>query len=791
MEQFTRRERFAYRLDTVVQTKGGQIQLLILACIIFLCLSALAENHVNGEQAGYAEAAWASWLYMADPGMLASAPPTLDARLVALFVQIGGIVFFSIIVGFVADAVKEKMGALKKGRSSVVESGHTVMLGWTPFSMVFIREVCDANSSEGGGTIVVLSERDKEDLEFEFYSLIKVEELRGTDVVFRSGRPTNMADLLKVSCPMAKSVLCLTPSHDLSGKRIQADVADAMTLQVILALRGLEDVQSHQLGPHIVAEIRDQDNEKIIQMVGAGKVETVVSHDIIGKLMIMSARQPGLAKVLEEVLGFAGDEFYTQHWPETAGKKFGDLSAHFGDAIVIGLKTYCQAKHCKYKCQQPHGAKGHIVLNPAADLVLSPSDQVIVIAEDNDTYSYDAGALGVEGGVLPDWSPPTKSPPECILMAGWRRDIRDVLTFLDVMVAEGTEVHMLAGLPLAERAEVLLQEGLDVNTLMNITLVHYEGNATSRGDLEELPLALYTSVLVLADEAHEHDMMHSDSHNLNSLLLLRNVQQNLQTNGEIIRLPPCTTEILDSRTQQTISTGSTVFAGADFVQSNELLSQMLAMISEDPAVNTILGELLGSSGNDLCLEPCAQYCTPSERISFAQLAKRCHQAKRHILCGYVHDKGAGAVVVNPRDKQIEKVWDGSTTLIAIVPPDDIPMKQMERGDLVLAPPRATAWERMVGMEGQVDLMTKQLRVVKQLVQRRCESRKAEMKNIDALIETEIDKAEIKNIDALIETEIHISMGPQKSLVEQIDSSKENEPAAEDSSVASMVAGLWE
>jgi hypothetical protein len=35
------------------------------------------------------------------------------------------------------------------------------------------------------------------------------------------------------------------------------------------------------------------------------------------------------------------------------------------------------------------------------------------------------------------------------------------------------------------------------------------------------------------------------------------------------------------------------------------------------------------------------------------------------------------------------------------------------------------------------------------------------------------------------------MGPQKSLVEQIDSSKENEPAAEDSSVASMVAGLWE
>jgi Trk K+ transport system NAD-binding subunit len=552
-------------------------------------------------------------------------------------------------------------------------------------------------------------------LQIEFYNLVSRHELLGTQIIFRTGNAMSQIDLRKVSCTTAKSILCLAPSIDLAGNRINADVADATTLQAVLALRGLESSSKSVQGPHIVAEIRDKDNEHIVTMVGAGKVETIVSHDVIGKLMIMSARQPGLAKVFMEVLGFAGDEFYTKHWPKAVGKKMGDLAPCFKDAIVIGVKRFCKDKRCDEKCTHRHNAKGHIVLNPPADYVLEESDQVIVIAEDDDTYSYSEAEAAVEGGALPQWKP-AENTVEYILMAGWRRDIRDVLKFLDELVEEGSEVHMLASVPLADRTEVLLQEGLDVNTLMNITLVHHEGNSTSRPDLEELPLAKYTSIMVLAEAELEHDMMHSDSHNLNSLLLLRNVQQKFLDSGQLEKLPQCTTEILDSRTQQTISTGSTVFAGSDFVQSNEMLSQMLAMISEDPGVKIMLHELLGPGGNDITLVSCAQYCLPSERITFAQLAKKCQQ-KRHILCGYCNGVD-GKVVINPRDKQAQKTW-ANCDLIVIVPPKltlgAAGAENEEIGDHAAIKLPPSAFERLVGMNVCVDRMAEQIQLVKRLI----------------------------------------------------------------------------
>lgn len=55
-----------------------------------------------------------------------------------------------------------------------------------------------------------------------------------------------------------------------------------------------------------MVEVCDIDNEPLVRMVGGAAVETVVSHDIIGRLMIQCARQPGLATVWEQLMGFDG-----------------------------------------------------------------------------------------------------------------------------------------------------------------------------------------------------------------------------------------------------------------------------------------------------------------------------------------------------------------------------------------------------------------------------------------------------------------------------------------------------
>lgn len=144
------------------------------------------------------------------------------------------------------------------------------------------------------------------------------------------------------------------------------------------------------------------------QMVGGQNVETVVAHDVIGRMMIQCARQPGLAQIWETLLGFEHCEFYAKAWPQLEGATFRDALLAFHEAVPIGLKV-----------------QGYTVLNPNDDYVLQPGDEVLVIAEDDDSYAPQAPAV-VHEAVLPAVALAPKIP-EKILFCGWRRDIDDMI----------------------------------------------------------------------------------------------------------------------------------------------------------------------------------------------------------------------------------------------------------------------------------------------------------------------------------------------------------------------------
>jgi hypothetical protein len=56
---------------------------------------------------------------------------------------------------------------MNKGLSKVMESGHSLLLGWSDKTIPTIIELANANESEGGGVIVVLAEMDKQAMEEE------------------------------------------------------------------------------------------------------------------------------------------------------------------------------------------------------------------------------------------------------------------------------------------------------------------------------------------------------------------------------------------------------------------------------------------------------------------------------------------------------------------------------------------------------------------------------------------------------------------------------------------------
>lgn len=677
MAKNTRRERFLYLVDRVLAKRWrffvllsviGFLQILLGGAMYMMVAERGSEACLNCDSNMdlLQESLWMSWLFMADPGSQGVIGAVPLARLVGGLQSLGGILFFASVLGLTVDLIREKLEAIREGRSKIIEKDHTLILGWTEKTYHIVEEICKANSSEGGGVIAILAREPKIQMEMDLEMALPTKKRQGTRVVFRSGSPLVTGDLARVSVHHAKSIIILSSAEN-------ADQADSDTLRTMLSLRALGD----EFKGHVVAEVRDIDNDALVKLVGGGMVETLVSHDVIGRLMLMSVRQPGLAKVYEALLGFDGDEFYMEEWPELVGVPFCELCARFPDAVPIGL----------YSCD------GIVTLGPAQTRKVECGDKVIVIAEDNDTYRPQDPETEEPGP--PPAASPKRQKKEQILFCGWRRDIRDILLQLDSLVAKGTEVYMMTHcVPIESRNEKLLEDGLDVNDLRNIILVHHFGNTSVRRKLEVLPVEKLSSCMIFADQAFENDALHADSHSLATLLLIRDIQTQRNWNAGLFKMPnleerntslraaprihkdddfektmggagsnrntpatscPIICEVLDPQTQKTIAGNRHLSLTSDFCQTNKLVAQVLAMVSEERIVALILDELLGGSGCHVAVVPSSRYTSPGETISFLGVQKRAVSFGEFVV-GYQEKQSIEQTMLNPPAKNRAQQW---------------------------------------------------------------------------------------------------------------------------------------
>lgn len=633
----TRWARCLYLMERLMSEHGRKIQIPMLffvgfvQVVIFGLVWSLVWRYDEGKDprprarvSRFIEGFWASWTFMADGGTHAIVYHA-EQRFVGGFITVFGIIYLAAVLAFIVDMVRERMDSMRVGKGQVYESRHTVILHWTDRTIPLIQELCIANESSGGGVIVILAKESMETMSGDLATQLPKSARHGTKIVCRHGNPAVVSDLLKVSADRARAVIILAEATG-------ADESDSGTLRCILSITSL----GFNLSGHLVAEVCDVDNEPLLQLVGGKHIETFVSHDVLGRLMLMSVRQKGLASVYDTMLGFEGNEFYMKPWPELKGLAFGELLERFPEAIPIGLRM----------------ASGVVHLNPAPDMCLCDGDELIVIAEDGFSYRPEQ-PVRVETGKVPPLARPLKRP-EKVLICGWRRDIRDILILLDKVVVAGSQVHtMTHSVPAELRNDQLLDEGLRVDSLKNITLVHHFGNTSIRRRLEILPLQEFTSCMIFADQSYEEDSMQADSHSLATLVLIRDIQARRQ---ELVTCP-ITCEILDTRTQQTISGERQLAMMSDFVQSNQFVARVLGMIGEERSVKPILNELLGAIGASLFIVPSAQYVEQNEYVSFWTVAKRV-SARNAVLLGYQH-QGVGSkryTELNPPDKDVPKQW---------------------------------------------------------------------------------------------------------------------------------------
>ncbi|XP_047254045.1 ion channel POLLUX isoform X3 [Capsicum annuum] len=616
-EEVPLKKRIAYVVDVCFSNYPYAKLLALLFSTLFLIGYGGLALYAVGD-GSFTEAIWLSWSFVADSGnhaeMVGAGP-----RIVSVLISSGGMLIFAMMLGLVSDAISEKVDSLRKGKSEVIESNHILVLGWSDKLGSLLKQLAIANKSIGGGVVVVLAERDKEEMEMD---IAKLEfDFMGTSVICRSGSPLILADLKKVSVSKARAIIVLASDEN-------ADQSDARALRVVLSLTGVRE----GLRGHVVVEMSDLDNEPLVKLVGGELIETVVAHDVIGRLMIQCALQPGLAQIWEDILGFENAEFYIKRWPQLDGAPFKDVLVLFPEAIPCGVKVAADG--------------GKIIINPDDRYVLKEGDEVLVIAEDDDTYAP---------GLLPE--------------------------VLEALLAPGSELWMFNEVPEKDREKKLTDGGLDISGLENIKLVHHVGNAVIRRHLEGLPLETFDSILILADESVEDSIVHSDSRSLATLLLIRDIQSKRLPNKDSRPIPLrhsvfsqsswiremqqasdrsiIISEILDSRTRNLVS----VSRISDYVLSNELVSMALAMVAEDKQINRVLEELFAEEGNELCIKPAEFYLYEQEELCFYEIMRRGRQ-RREIVIGY-RIAAAERAVINPAGKSKQRKWSLDDVFVVI------------------------------------------------------------------------------------------------------------------------------
>ncbi|KAJ7947438.1 Ion channel CASTOR [Quillaja saponaria] len=648
-EEVSLNKQIAYRVDLFLSVHPyAKPLVLLVATLLLIFLGGLALFGVTTDD--LVHCLWLSWTYVADSGNHASSEG-IGPRLVAVSISFGGMLIFAMMLGLVSDTISEKFDSLRKGKSEVVEQNHTLILGWSDKLGSLLNQLAIANESLGGEIVVVMAERDKEEMELD---IAKMEfDFKGTSVICRSGSPLILADLKKVSVSKARAIIVLAEDGN-------ADQSDARALRTVLSLTGVKE----RLRGHIVVELSDLDNEVLVKLVGGDLVETVVAHDVIGRLMIQCARQPGLAQIWEDILGFENCEFYIKRWPELDGMQFEDVLISFPDAIPCGIKV------------SSYGGK--IILNPDDSYVLQEGDEVLAIAEDDDTYAPTSLSKVWRGNLPKDFMVPKSA--ERILFCGWRRDMEDMIMVLDASLAPGSELWMFNDVLEKEREKKLTDGGLDINRLVNISLVNREGNAVIRRHLESLPLESFDSILILADESVEDSAIQADSRSLATLLLIRDIQAKRlpyeamasQARGEsfsqgswIGEMKQASdrsviiSEILDPRTKNLLSMSKI----SDYVLSNELVSMALAMVAEDRQINDVLEELFAEEGNEMHIRQADLYLREGEELSFYEIILRARQ-RREIVIGY-RLSNAERAVINPPAKSERRRWSLKDVFVVI------------------------------------------------------------------------------------------------------------------------------
>ncbi len=595
--------------------------IFVMAAVVSLGGVALAPEG-STEGLSFAEAAWEGLMRTLDAGTMGG-----DAgwgfRISMFVVTVGGVFFISTLIGVLTAGVESKIEELRKGRSRVLETNHTVILGWSPQIFTIIPEIVTANENQSKSVIAILADKDKVEMEEEIRD--RVGATGKTKIICRSGTPIDPSDLEIISPHSARSIIILPPE--------EGD-ADSYVIKTTLALTNNANRRPEPY--NIVTQIRNARNLSVVDMLSpTDRINAVLTGDVIARVTAQTSRQSGLSVIYTELLNFGGDEIYFKAEPSLSGKSFGDALSVYEDSTIIGIQQ----------------SDGSVRLNPPMDTRIAPDDKIIAVSADDDTIKLSGlTKIPVQTSLIRSSAKRESIAPEKALLIGWNDSAALIVSELDNYVNKGSSVTVVADL---EYSEAVKQS----TSLKNQKIIFRSGDSTDRALLDELNVADYNHVIVLADT--NLDPQAADARTLITLLHLRNIAEQNATPFSIV------SEMLDIRNRELAE----VARVDDFIVSDHLISLMMSQLSENGDLFDVFTDLFDPQGSEIYLKPVGDYVEPGQPVNFYTVVEAARQ-RGEVAIGYrvvseLHDAGkAYGVRTNPpKSKQV--TFSGADKVIVL------------------------------------------------------------------------------------------------------------------------------
>ncbi|MFI6335732.1 NAD-binding lipoprotein [Streptomyces sp. NPDC050535] len=620
------RDRARYRFDrTLARSTGSLMGWLVISCLaVVVPVSALLVWTDPGSPRSLSGRLTAVWRTSGETLRLGSLTGTPLRMLLSALLGLVALLCVSTLVGVISTGLEKRLAELSRGRSTVLEEGHAVVLGWSDQVSTVVGELVAAQAPYRPRAVVLLADRDKAEMERALAA--RTGPTGRTRIICRSG-PASDPGVLALVSPRTASTVLVLPSGE--------PTADAEVLRTLLALRAVLGEGAD--GPPVLAAVRD-DRYRAPAQLAAGPRGTVLETDTVtARLIAQCVGRPGLSLVLRELLDFAGDEFHLADADAFHAGPFGAALLGHATSCVVGLLT----------------PRGRTLLSPPADTVVAPGSRLIVLTRDEDAVRPEDCHHLIDPSAMVTTQPPPDDAARLLLL-GWNRRAPLLVDQLRRTARPGSVLDVVT-----DRAVPGPAREPDPTTAPAARLaVRFQSADLSRPEtLLGLDLAPYDGMVVLGPDPGEGPER-PDDRTLVTLLALRLLEERT---GRELRV---VTELTDDRNRPL----APVNPGSDVIVSGELTGLLMAQIAQNRHLAAVFDELFSADGSGICLRPAGRYVRPGSEATFATVVAAARDLGECAIGYRRHDRWAmppgHGVRLNPH-KGERREWSAEDQVVVV------------------------------------------------------------------------------------------------------------------------------